>query len=232
MTITRLLASTATAALLFGAATAQAADGPFTLSGTAAVTSDYVFRGVSQTDEKAALQAGLTVSHESGLWAGAWASNVDDDFIPGADVELDLSAGYSNSVGDFSYTAGVYWYTYPGQDDGADVNYVELGFTGSYTLDKFAFTGQVYWSPEFTGPAGGDAYYGNIGASYALTDAFKIYYAAGKSWIQEGTNYVDWNIGAAFTYNAFTFDVKYTDTDLDDSDIADSRIVGTVTFAF
>ncbi|WP_022974490.1 TorF family putative porin, partial [Xanthomonas maliensis] len=47
------------------------------LSGTFAVTSDYVFRGISQTNGDPAFQAGLTYKHPSGFYAAAWTSNVD-----------------------------------------------------------------------------------------------------------------------------------------------------------
>src|SRR3546814_14373617 len=54
----------------------EEAAGPLTLSGGIAVTSDYRFRGISLSNEKVAVQPTLTVSHESGLYAGAWGSSL------------------------------------------------------------------------------------------------------------------------------------------------------------
>src|SRR5712692_10397285 len=57
------------------------------------IVSDYVFRGVSQTDNNPAVQGGVDYNHQRGLYAGAWATNVD---IPGSDAKarLDLYGGY------------------------------------------------------------------------------------------------------------------------------------------
>lgn len=229
MTLSRLLASAAAGAILFaGAAQAE----PITFSGTVAGTTDYVFRGISQTDEDPAIQAGITVTHETGFFVGAWGSNVDDNFIPGSNVEIDLLAGYSNEVGDFAYSFIGTYYTYPGQDDGSEVNYFELGFTPSYTVDKVKLTGQVWWSPEYSGAQGGSSWYVNGGAALAATDEISLYANVGYSTFEELTDYWDWQVGISYTWESLTFDVKYTDTDLKGSDIADERVIGTVTFAF
>src|SRR3546814_8410279 len=56
----------------------EEAAGPLTLSGGIAVTSDYRFRGISLSNEKVAVQPTLTVSHESGFYAGVWGSSFPD----------------------------------------------------------------------------------------------------------------------------------------------------------
>ena len=83
----------AVAALAFSVpALAQEAPKPITVSGSAAIVSDYRFRGVSQSDRALAVQAGLTVSHESGLYVGTWASNLAGwGTFGGSNTELDLS---------------------------------------------------------------------------------------------------------------------------------------------
>ncbi|MGA1561914.1 MAG: TorF family putative porin, partial [Gammaproteobacteria bacterium] len=60
---------------------AQAADigGGFDLSGNMALTSNYIWRGVSQSDDDPAIQGGLDLAHESGVYAGVWASNVESE---------------------------------------------------------------------------------------------------------------------------------------------------------
>ena len=65
---------------------AEEEESPF--SATFAVTTDYVFRGVSQTDNEPAFQAGASYSAPFGLYAGVWASNVDFG-AGGPDVELE-----------------------------------------------------------------------------------------------------------------------------------------------
>ena len=134
---------------------------PFTVTGSAALVSDYRFRGVSQTDEEMAIQGGFTVSHESGAYAGVWGSNLSGwGTFGGANMELDLVAGYAVSVGDATIDVGLTWYMYPGGADKTDFAepYIKVsGMAGPVkllagvayapkqeALGKVYFTGQNY----------------------------------------------------------------------------------------
>ena len=231
MRFSRLLASTAVAlAMLGGAAAAQAEDAPFSFSGTAAITNDYVFRGYSQTDSDPAFQAGLTASHESGFFAGAWGSNVDVGFD--ADVEVDLIVGYSNSVDNLTYTVGGYYYTYPGADGSADLDYFEFGLDLDYAIDKVTLTSKVYYSPEFYGVST-DAWYFAGGASVAVTDNISVYAAIGFNELSGPGDYQDYQAGISVGFEPFTIDLKYTDTDVKGAaPLGDGRFVATLTYAF
>ncbi|TAD83127.1 MAG: hypothetical protein EAY70_02630, partial [Sphingomonadales bacterium] len=78
-----------------------------TISGAATLTSDYRFRGVSQSDEGMAVQGGITVSHESGFYVGAWGSNLAGwGTFGGANMELDLLAGFKFPVGEGTLDTG------------------------------------------------------------------------------------------------------------------------------
>ena len=73
---------------------------------TPTLTSDYDFRGVTQTLEDPAIQLGLNYNHESGFYAGLWGSNVD--FGPGKpNIEIDAFAGFAG--GDAAETFGQHW---------------------------------------------------------------------------------------------------------------------------
>lgn len=79
------------------------------------VVSDYLFRGVSQTRHKPALQGGVDYSHSSGLYAGVWGSTITwvKDFTGKGSTELDLYGGYKNSfAGDWTYDVGLIHYKY------------------------------------------------------------------------------------------------------------------------
>ncbi len=110
-----------------------------TVSGSAMIATDYRLRGVSQTDENPALQGGITVTHDSGLYGSIWGSNLAGwGTFGGANLELDFIAGYKAKLGDSAtLDAGVTLYTYPG---GADrTTYYEpfaklSGTTGRLTL--------------------------------------------------------------------------------------------------
>src|SRR6478735_5960052 len=86
------------------------------LSFNAAVTSDYRYRGISQTRLKPALQGGIDyVNDPGGLYAGVWASTIKwtKDAGGGGQVELDLYAGKRGElVKDISYDVGVLSYVY------------------------------------------------------------------------------------------------------------------------
>ena len=102
--------------------------GPVTISGSVALVSDYRFRGVSQTDKGMAIQGGITATHESGLYAGTWASNLGGwGRFGGANMELDLFAGYAVPLGDSAtLDGGLTWYMYPSGADETDFAEVYL----------------------------------------------------------------------------------------------------------
>ncbi len=106
---------------------------PITVSGSAGITSDYRFRGVSQTDKEMAVQAGLTIVHESGFYIGTWASNLSGwGTFGGANMELDLIGGFKTKfVGGTNLDVGLTWYVYPGGADKTDFAepYVKLSGT-------------------------------------------------------------------------------------------------------
>ena len=122
---------------LFAAAQAQAG-----ASANVGVTSNYVFRGITQTDDKPAVQGGLDYSHDSGLYAGTWVSNIDftpeDNAATGSGAEVDVYGGIKRDLkGGLSYDVGVIDYTYPSKktaDSGAgDITevYTKLGYKGA-----------------------------------------------------------------------------------------------------
>ena len=87
---------------------------PFTVSGSVAITTDYRLRGVSQSDEGMALQGGLTLNHESGLYAGVWGSNLAGwGAFGGSNMELDVIGGYKADLGGGALDVGVTGYFYP-----------------------------------------------------------------------------------------------------------------------
>jgi hypothetical protein len=86
----------AAATLFSGAAPAQtpatAPESDWTFTGNVGLYSQYVFRGISQTNEKPALQGGFDVGHKSGLYAGTWASNVrNNGFYDYGDWKVGIS---------------------------------------------------------------------------------------------------------------------------------------------
>ena len=120
-------------------ATPTAPPPAISVSGSAAILSDYRFRGVSQSDRQMAVQAGLTVTHDSGLYIGTWASNLAGwGTFGGANMELDLIGGYKAALAsNATLDVGLTWYMYPGgaaKTDFAEPYAKLTGIAGPATL--------------------------------------------------------------------------------------------------
>ena len=117
------LAATMLAAVPFASFAQEAEDDYKPFSATLAATSDYVWRGISQTNEDPAFQAGVTYTSKVGIYAGAWTSNVD--FGAGdPDWERDFNIGYNTDIGEHvNFDVMVNRYTYGGA---SDLNWNEL----------------------------------------------------------------------------------------------------------
>jgi uncharacterized protein (TIGR02001 family) len=117
---------------VLGLAASQAAvAGDF--SANAGMMSDYIFRGIKQSDASAF--AGLDYEHESGFYAGTWGADV------GQGIEYDLYVGFAGAIGDFSYGVGYTGYFYT---DDFDDTYQEINLTAGYSLFSVEYSFGTY----------------------------------------------------------------------------------------
>ena len=143
-------------------------------SGTATLTSDYVFRGLSQTREDPAVQASFDYKHPAGLFLGAWASNVDETISEG-NIEIDLYGGYRGQLfKNLSYELSIIYYWYPGGGHDPDWDYVELHGGLNYAFANLPLEPNIgvgfNYSPDFYGEDGNGYYYsGQVSASPSHT---------------------------------------------------------------
>lgn len=114
-------------------------------------TSNYIWRGLTQTNNDSAISGGVDYTHASGLYAGAWASNAS--WAPGMTYELDLYGGYSGEYQGFGYDAGVLYYSY---DKDVDSDFSELALSGSW---NFLSAGLNYTFSADNSDQEGDMYY-------------------------------------------------------------------------
>lgn len=202
-------------AALSAPVTVMAGDSP--IAANVGLYSDYVFRGMSQTDVGPAIQGGFDYSNDSGIYLGTWESNVDTNFLNGANIEMDFYGGYSGKVNDdLSYNVGLLQYYYPGQTNGpVDINTLEA--YGSVTYKWF--TGKVSYNLDnYFGVANSDGtvYYD---LSFAYTLPYDIGFSAHYGWTRyAGTgngvlDYDDYKIGVSKEFSGLTFGLAYTDTD-------------------
>ena len=202
------------------------------VSANVAVTSDYVFRGVSQTQEEPAIQAGVDVT-QGVFYAGAWASNVDfgDDQT---DAEVDLYVGVRPEFGGFNWDVGVVGYLYADQPGGADYDYVELKAAASRAVGPATVGAAVFWSPDFFGASEDEATYAEVNAAITPADRWTVSGALGRQRVSSDFDYTTWNLGAAYQLtDRFAVDLRYHDTDQHDfGDIYGARAVASLKAVF
>jgi len=130
------------------AAAEAAPPAALTVSGSVAIASDYRFRGVSQSDQGMAVQGGITIAHESGLYVGTWASNLAGwGTFGGANIELDLIGGYKAKLANnATLDVGLTWYMYPGGADETDFAEPYAKLTG--TTGPAVLTAGVAYAPK------------------------------------------------------------------------------------
>ena len=192
-------------------------------SANVAITTDYVFRGVSQADEDVATQGGFDLT--CGIfYAGIWGSSVD--FGDDTSAEVDFYAGITPSYKGLNFDLGVIYYAY---DDDTDINVFELkagvsgdvaglglGATGYFNIDDEVYTYELSAEKGFSavGP-----FTPTVSALVGFVDA-------------DGGDYTYWNAGVSLGFaEKFALDLRYHDTDVDTS-LTDERFVATLSASF
>ena len=240
----KLLPATVAAALAAGTFVPVAQAQP-EFSGNVTLTTDYRFRGISQSDESAAIQGGFDIEFEPGFYIGTWGSSVDfdtnDDAGYDGSLELDYYAGWANSIGntDFGIDVGYIYYDYPG-DDGEEGDYQEFyvglswkdfGITVAYSDDYYAETDEFWY-------VAGDA-------SFTLPGDFTLSLHAGLNILEEDggflatdeDQYTDYSVTISKELLGVEFALAWVGTDLDDEDVfgtdwADDTAVFSITMTF
>ncbi|HYD88545.1 MAG TPA: TorF family putative porin [Vitreimonas sp.] len=202
-------------AMLAGAATAGVAHAESTVTANVALTSDYVFRGISLSDNGPAIQGGFDYTADM-FYAGVWASNVSEG------IEIDVYTGITPTTGPVEWDLGVIGYFYPGaDDDGAEFDYAELTAQASFGVtEQLSVGGGVWYAPENFGDTG-EATYFEVNGEWTMSDALVFNAAYGNQTIEEpngpGTedDYNTWNLGGTYALHGFNLDLRYHDTDID-----------------
>ncbi len=215
-TLSALCLAASTLAMTSTAMAWESADGAHSTSGSVAFSSEYIWRGISQTDGDPAISGSLDYGHSSGLYAGVWGSNVDygDD----ASAEFDIYLGYANEFGEsgIGYDVGVLRYMFPGED----YNFNEVYGSLSYSI----FSAGVAYSSDTLG-SGEDGFYYYLDAGYELPMGLNLYGGIGYYDADEETftagidDYSHYWVGVSKDLAGFTFDLSYQDSESDAEDI-------------
>lgn len=234
----------ATALLVATPAVAQTEEpAEFEVAGSVALVSDYRFRGVSQTDKEMAVQGGISVTHESGLYVGTWASNLAGwGTFGGSNMELDIYGGYAMDIGGGAkIDIGLTWYMYPGGLSTTDFAepYVKLsGTVGPASLlvgvayaPKQEALGNFSNTPQSRGQKQDNLYLWTDASAgipgTPLTLKAHLGYSNGNPGLgPNGTSlsptgkYLDWLLGADLALGPVTLGAAYVDTDISKSESA------------
>ena len=195
------------------------------LSANAAVTTNYIFRGISQSAAQSAVSAGLDYDLGSvvpGLAVGTWASSIDFGHANGEDtpMELDLYGSYTGNFTDmFSYSVGIITYNYPNAPHGVNYNWQEYWGGLSYNFGPFSVAGKIFYSPDYVNLSSSEVYYTG-GVTVPITSWLAFSGNVGRTEMDHAVgniikSYTDWNLSLAATFDAYTVTVGYASTDLD-----------------
>ncbi len=217
-------------------------------SGNVAFATDYVFRGISQSDSRMSIQGGLDLGYaltdSISVYAGTWASNVDFNDGDKTSAEFDAYAGFSGNVLGIDWDLGGLGYIYPGEHD---YDYAEVYGSLGHSFDlggvQPSVAVGVNYSPDNFGGSG-DAFYGWTNIDIGLPSNWipgdvTLNMHGGRQWIQDnatfGTpDYWEWSAGMTYTVLGFDLGVHYHDTELNDNEcfggtsLCDARVVATV----
>jgi len=143
-------------------------DVPGKFTANVGLTSEYIFRGISQTDDSPAIQGGFDWALEKvggmpfGLYVGLWGSNVnfhstnaDIGSAKGNSLESDWYAGVQGTVWNVNWKFGGIYYLYPTLPHDSHFNYFEIATSLNYDFGPAAGTLMYNYSPDFfagTGP--------------------------------------------------------------------------------
>lgn len=208
------------------AAPAFAEDAPApALTGNIGVVSNYVFRGISQSQNKPALQGGFDYAHSSGLYVGFWGSNIGwveaGGYKANNSLEADFYGGYKGSFADdFTFDVGAIKYYYPGStvpgkvtpdtiEGYAAIGWKFLTLKYSHTLSKY----MVAWGDENTSTRNSN--YLDLAFNYDLGDGWGVNAHVGHQEIKHvaAASYTDWKLGVTKDIGYGVVGLSYTDTD-------------------
>jgi uncharacterized protein (TIGR02001 family) len=228
-----LICASVAAALFAGNAFAS----DLSLDGSMAVTSDYRFRGISQSNDDVAVQGSINLNHVSGLHAGVWGSSIDFNKVGNEDatLELDYTAGYVFSLSDVAVDVGYIYYTYPNDGSNDNNDYGEVYAAADWN----GFNVGVNWTDDGYAKSGKATYvYGGYSYDFGVVT---LGAQVGETFLDTATfangddKYFNFEVSATVTLlEKLDVEVAYVGTDLSKNDIggldwAQNAAVATIT---
>ncbi|MEM1050966.1 MAG: TorF family putative porin [Pseudomonadota bacterium] len=195
----------------------MAGDSGLSFSANVAFATEYRFRGVNLSDGEFAVQGGFDVSHESGLYVGTWASNIDEQTVGFGSTELDLYGGWSGDIGEgVSADIGVIYYLYPDAPGvSGDTDYIEFYGSVSFSLASVSVTPGIAYAPDQSSLGSTDNLYLYTDVSVGIPNTpitlnGHIGYTDGFLTFTNSGNAFDYSVSADYALNdTFTFSAAF-----------------------
>lgn len=210
---------------------AIAEESPHTFSANVSLATDYIFRGISQTDHKPTIQGGFDYSHASGFYAGTWASNVawvDPGYKDDNSMEWDFYLGYGNSINDdLSYDVGALYYYYPGRrvsgvetPDSMELygsltwKFITLKYSHAVSDNLFGWQGYDKSTSSYNDKDTKGSGYWDLSAEYEFAAGWTVLGHVGYQKIKHNSaaSYTDWKLGVTKDVGFGVVGLTYTDT--------------------
>lgn len=218
----KLILATAVTSLFTGAlAYAEEPVPDNSLTFNAAVTSDYRYRGISQTRLKPALQGGADYTNNpTGLYAGTWLSTIKwiDDAGGDSKIEWDVYGGKRGNFTELlTYDVGVLSYIYPSNELPVSANttevYAQLGVGPAYVKYSYSTT-NLFGFADSKGSG-----YLDVGANISLPGEYVLNLHAGQQSIKNNDfyEYNDWKVGVTKDFGVVTVSLAVIGTDAEEA---------------
>ena len=195
------------------------------VSGNIALTTDYKFRGISQSDSAPSVQGGFDIAFDNGAYIGTWGAAVYFDCAIdtcgglNGGIELDYYAGFASDISDsVSFDIGYIYYDYP-QDEGLLGDYGEI--YGSLSFGDFGIG--MNYSDEYWGETGKFTYtYATYSMALSESVALDLLVGSGDydeaGYLDGATEHMNWSVALSTSAGGLDFAITYEDTDLDKED--------------
>lgn len=177
------------------------------LTANIGATNNYLWRGVTQTENNAAVSGGVDYDAGNGFTIGTWASNVE--FGDDSHTEWDLYAGYGVELQDVTLDIGYIYYAYP-DTDGSDFSEVNFTLGWNFLSVGVSTLADSDWESDF-----GDDTYIEANMAFEVANDLELGIHFGSYNFDSGTDYQDYNV--SLSKNGFMIMLsKVSESSMDD----------------